>query len=216
MATLVKIGGSLIPAHVEPLCSSLREVAGDHHILVIAGGGQLVDVLRAYRKTLALSDETAYSMAILAMDQHACLVAEVGGFTVSHSLRELMKRRTVPQVFAPSDVLLNLPINDDIHIDRMTSDTIAAFVAGWLGADLIIATDTDGIYSADPAVVPDAIFLERVRASDLTHPTSVDAEAVRMMRRWNVRTWVMNGTVPDRLVRYMRGQPVRGTEIVPD
>ncbi|KVU67931.1 hypothetical protein [Burkholderia ubonensis] len=216
MATLVKIGGSLIPAHVEKLCSSLREIAGDHHILVIAGGGALVDVLRSYREALTLSDETAYSMAVLAMDQHACLVAEIGGFAVSRSMRELMKRRTVPQVFAPSDVLLNLPINDDIDIDRMTSDTIAAFVAGWLGADLIIATDTDGIYSADPDVFPDATFLERVRACELTHATSVDAEAVRMIRRWNVRTWVVNGTVPGRLVRYLRGQPTRGTEIVPD
>lgn len=216
MATLVKIGGSLIPGHVEKLCSSLREVAGAHPILLIAGGGELVDVVRSYRKKLALSDETAYSMAVLAMDQHAYLLAEIGGFAISRSLRELMKRRTVPQVFAPSDVLLNLPVNDVIDIDRMTSDTIAAFVAGWLGADLIIATDTDGIYSADPDVVPDAMFLERVRACELTHATSVDAEAVRMIRRWNVRTWVVNGTVPDRLVRCLRGQPTRGTEIVLD
>ncbi|MBN3834974.1 hypothetical protein [Burkholderia sp. Ac-20344] len=216
MTTLIKIGGSLIPGHIEALCASLRDVAAEYPILLIAGGGELVDVIRSYRKRLTLSDETAYSMAVLAMDQHAYLLAEMGGFEVSRSMRELMKRRAIPQVFAPSGLLLNVPINDVVDIDRMTSDTIAAFVAGWLGTDLIIATDTDGIYNADPDVVPDATLLERVRACELTQATSVDAEAVRMIRRWNVRTRVVNGTVPDRLVRCLRGEPTRGTEIVLD
>lgn len=60
--------------------------------------------------------------------------------------------------------------NDTVVTDEIRfgdNDTLAAMVANLIDADvLLILTDRDGLYSADPAVDPDATLLPEVSAGD--------------------------------------------------
>lgn len=55
-----------------------------------------------------------------------------------------------------------------VTLGRGSSDTTAVFIAGALGAaECHIVTDVDGVYTDDPRLVPDAVLLPQLSASDL-------------------------------------------------
>jgi len=60
--------------------------------------------------------------------------------------------------------------NDAVATDEIKvgeNDTLAAMVANLIDADLLVLlTDTDGLYSADPASSPDARLIERIERID--------------------------------------------------
>lgn len=67
-----------------------------------------------------------------------------------NTLETLLKRNVIP--------IINE--NDSVSVDELTfgdNDMLSALVAGLIHADtLLICTDTNGLYSADPSVNPDA------------------------------------------------------------
>lgn len=55
-----------------------------------------------------------------------------------------------------------------VTLGRGSSDTTAVFIAASLGAaECHIVTDVDGVYTADPRIVPDAAFLPQLSSGDL-------------------------------------------------
>lgn len=211
-AIVIKVGGSLIPGHARGLCAALDKVPPGRKLVLIAGGGRLVDVIRNYRFALRLSDATTYAMALLAMDQHAFLLAELGGFPLARTFDELHSAGPVC-VLAPAGDVRRYSLVQDVDVDRLTSDAIAALIAARLGASLVIATDVDGIYDRDPALSGDAALLARVAARDLKHRTSIDVEAAAAIERFKVQATVLNGTKPHVLAGFLSGIDVRRTEI---
>jgi aspartate kinase len=88
-------------------------------------------------------------------------------------------------------------------LGRGGSDTTAVALAAALGAERCeIYTDVDGVFTADPRVVPAARHLERVpsdqmvelatRGAGVLHPRSVE-----LARRFDVPLWVLNSLKPD-------------------
>jgi aspartokinase-like uncharacterized kinase len=131
--------------------------------------------------------------------------------------RRVTKGHRVP-VIAPFRLMFNrdpLP-----HSWNVTSDSIAAYIAKSMRARLLILLkDVDGIYTDDPKKVKDANLLEKVTASELIHnasrSTGVDKMLPKVLKDSRVRTHVLNGSVPERLERMLKGEAVRGTVIVP-
>ncbi len=65
-------------------------------------------------------------------------------------------------------------------LGRGGSDTTAVVLAHYLKADICeIYTDVDGVYSADPNVVPNAIHLPNLNYQQLTKATQVGAKVVK-------------------------------------
>ena len=151
---VIKLGGSLLRARdtLDAAARALGAVAARGcRALVVPGGGAFADAVRSADAALALGDDAAHWAATLAMDQCAHVVAgRVPGAEVVDGPEETersLARRRLP-VLAPYRWLRAadpLPHSWDV-----TSDSIAAWVAGQLGARPLVLVKTS-------AGAPDAL-----------------------------------------------------------
>jgi uridylate kinase len=92
-----------------------------------------------------------------------------------------------------------------------TTDTTAALRAAEIGADAVLkATKVDGIYTADPAVHPEAELLEEL---DYMHAISeqlgvMDTTAVTMCMENDLPIRVFNMTTPGNVAMAVRGESI--------
>jgi aspartokinase-like uncharacterized kinase len=144
---VVKVGGSLLAheRHLDAVLARLADAARRVRLLIVPGGGPFADAVRDLDRRVGLSDDDAHWMAILAMDQYARVLEEkIAG--------------RVP-VLAPSTWLRAadpLPHSWDV-----TSDSIAAWVAGQVGAHRLVLVKPPGAAGA----VVDAYFPRALPAS---------------------------------------------------
>ena len=92
-----------------------------------------------------------------------------------------------------------------------TTDSAASLRAIEIGADLLIkATKVDGVYSADPSKVADAVRYDELDYDDvLTQKLDVmDATAIVLCRDNNMPLRVVNMTTPGSFVRAALGEPI--------
>lgn len=122
--------------------------------------------------------------------------------------------------------------NDTVSVDEIRfgdNDTLAAMVCNLVDADLlIILTDLDGLYTADPRRDPQAAFIPVVEKIDAqvealagrtTHPTGRGGmyskiQAAKAAGTSGVHTYIANGLYADTLRRIMAGDQI-GTHILP-
>ena len=138
---VIKIGGCLgrVPHALERVCAAIQETSRRHCLIVVPGGGPFADAVRGFERHIAISPDAAHWMAILAMDQYAHVLADriAGAELVDEpgSLVEALGRGRVA-VLAPSRWMRSADVLP--HTWQVTSDSIAAFVAGALGATRLI------------------------------------------------------------------------------
>jgi (4-(4-[2-(gamma-L-glutamylamino)ethyl]phenoxymethyl)furan-2-yl)methanamine synthase len=170
---VLKVGGGLL-AHPEALSRVLAVVpCARGRVLVVPGGGPFAETVRDAYGRGEIDDETAHWMAILAMDQYAELLRSRvdGGVRVEtlDEARAAAARGAVP-ILAPSRWLREadpLPHSWDV-----TSDSIAAWVAGEAGAREVILVKPPGATGTltDPyfeQALPREVRCEIVTADDL-------------------------------------------------
>jgi probable H4MPT-linked C1 transfer pathway protein len=148
IGTVVKIGGSLL-AHEDTLRCVLDLLNESSHTLIVPGGGPFADDVRDAYARGAVDDETAHWMAVLAMDQYAALlIARMPHAVRVTSLAEahaaLVSGRL--PVLAPSRWLRE--VDPLPHSWDVTSDSIAAWVAGQVGAASLILVKPPGATGA--------------------------------------------------------------------
>jgi aspartokinase-like uncharacterized kinase len=138
---VIKIGGGLaaVPGALDRVCRAVAVAGCDHRILVVPGGGRFADTVREFDRTIGVSPDAAHWMAILAMDQYAHVLADrIRGATLIEEAGALL------QALSPSGVAVLAPSrwmrSADVlpHSWEVTSDSIAAFVAGALDAARLI------------------------------------------------------------------------------
>jgi len=138
---LVKVGGSLAraPGALARAATAVAAAARRRPIVVVPGGGPFADRVRAFDREARPSASAAHWMATLAMDQYAYALADaIPDALVVHDaagVRAALAARRIP-VLAPARWLLAadpLPHGWDV-----TSDSIAAFLAGALDASLLV------------------------------------------------------------------------------
>ena len=149
---VVKVGGGLLVrgGDLDRALSALAEAAREHRLLIVPGGGPFADAVRDVDDRLRLSDEAAHWMAVLAMDQYAHVIEErlAGAALVSgpRDIADALARGRIP-VLAPSRWIRDadpLP-----HTWDVTSDSIAAWVAGAVGAQRLILIKPSGASGED-------------------------------------------------------------------
>jgi aspartokinase-like uncharacterized kinase len=100
----------------------------------------------------------------------------------------------------------------------VTSDSVAAYVAGRLGANkLVLVTDVDGVFSSDPKVDKGAELLAEVSASGLLElgvRTSVDRFLPRLLLKFGLDCFVVNGRFSERVARVLAGESTVCTHIL--
>jgi aspartokinase-like uncharacterized kinase len=212
-STVLKIGGSLIPTHARALCLAIKRSDHRGRLVLVAGGGEIADVVRGYRRTLDLTNATTFTMALLSMDQHALMLAELGSFPLAESIDALARIPGAVCVLAPAGDARRNRWCADLDIDRVSSDAVAACVAAQIGAALVIATDVDGIYDRDPRLEDGATLRDQVYAGDLDAWTAIDVESAILIQRFDLTATIVNGTRPDLVVDHLAGITVPHTKV---
>ena len=204
MEWVVKIGGSLFPEYSIGLAEKL--VGRD--VLIICGGGDLANQIRAYHRKMNFSPTTGHHTAILCMDiLGMLLVDKVKDSEAVRSFEEAenaLDNGKLP-VLLPSMLLEELdPLE---HSWRVTSDSISLYISHMLKAKLLIATDVDGIYTHCPSE-DGAQFIKEISAKKLLNfgETSLDESFAELLLEYKTCSYVVNGKRPERVISILDGQ----------
>lgn len=199
MATVLKIGGSVLgaPNDAAQLQSYLSLLNDTPEIVgVVVGGGT---VARQYIET-----GRGLNMSESNLDRVGISVTDVNAELVSGALTR--KATTVPN-FTGANTYANigyLPVMGSTTPEQ-TTDTVAVQLAEHLGAErLIIATDIDGVYSADPDTTPDAarydsLSIDEARSIIAEHTqagtsTPIGRAALNALADTTITTYVIDGS----------------------
>jgi 5-(aminomethyl)-3-furanmethanol phosphate kinase len=139
--TVVKVGGGLLgtAGAFDLVIDALTTFRPGRRLLVIPGGGPFADAVRQMFRRVKIGADAAHWMAVLGMDQYAhALAARVPGAALVEQREDIAAALTAGQlpVLAPYRWLKTadpLPHSWDV-----TSDSIAAWFAGALGARRVV------------------------------------------------------------------------------
>jgi hypothetical protein len=187
---IVKVGGSLYN-QIPDLAPIL--IASDRPLFIIPGGGPFADLVRQVR----VNNDAAHWMAIAAMEQYGWFISSFGILTTDRIAVPLTTTILLPyRCLRLTDILP--------HTWDVTSDTIAAWVAGTLHLDLLLLKSIDGIFI-------NGILQEQVNGpveSDIVDPCLIP-----FVIKNTVKTTIINGSQPDRVEKYLKGELIPRTEI---
>jgi aspartokinase-like uncharacterized kinase len=170
---VIKLGGGIAAhlAHFDAVLDAVARGARAQRLLIVPGGGVFADAVRDADRRLGLSDDAAHWMAILGMNQFAHVLAErLRGGALLEDRSEIdaaLDAGAIP-VLAPYRWMREadpLPHSWDV-----TSDSIAAWVAGVVGARQLVLVKPPG---AEGGVV-DPCFARALPAG--VTPTIVPAD----------------------------------------
>lgn len=221
MEAIIKVGGSLAedPASLKALCQVLSVLAKTHRILIIPGGGKFADIVREFDERFNLSDTVAHKMAILAMDQFGLFLSNIApNSCISYALEKAEKLSATGKlpILLPSRLMFHKDLLE--HSWDVTSDSIAAYIAGLLHAKkLILVTDVGGIFTNDPKTDLNARLIEELSAKELlswNEETSVDRFLPRMLLTVRLDCYVVNGKYPKRIKAILENEETLCTRIV--
>ncbi len=154
--TVVKLGGShLASSHLNDLLDVVASCRG--HVILVPGGGIFADAVRRAQAQLGFDDQAAHRMALLAMEQFGLLLSGLrAGLRVTRSPAEIqnaLNSGAVP-VWSPAEMVLQaneIPASWDV-----TSDSLAAWLAGQIGAPRLILLK-HGDWSQESVLVADLV-----------------------------------------------------------
>jgi 5-(aminomethyl)-3-furanmethanol phosphate kinase len=209
--TVVKVGGGLGRGAgddgLRALCATLGELGERHRLLVVPGGAWFADAVREADRRFALPATTSHHMAVLGMEQFGWLLSElIPGAERSVEARAGAGGATV---LLPGALALDrLPASWQV-----TSDSIAAWVAGEAGAGrLVLVKEVDGLFAQWPA---QGEPIARMTAAELgaLRPAGVDAYLPTALANASFETWVISGRDPRRLTELLERGATVGTRI---
>ena len=219
MDWIVKIGGSLFPEDAIKLCEAIiasnDSLESPNKIVFICGGGIFANKIRNYNQDMHFSDTANHNSAIMCMDIIGTLLADkVKGLesVKSIDMAELILKQGKLPLLNPSSIIESHDALE--HSWRVTSDSIAMYIADLFKAKLLIATDVDGIYTHDPCQ-DDAKLIKIISAKKLLNfgETSVDEFLPELLLRYKSNCYVVNGKYPDRVISIIEGKSSKYTLI---
>jgi aspartokinase-like uncharacterized kinase len=206
--TVLKVGGGVGDSALPALCTALGELGKRHPLLVVPGGARFADAVRDADRRFGLRAPTSHRMAILGMEQFGWLLSElIPGAACCADLARVSAGRTT--VLLPAALSFDeLPASWEV-----TSDSIAAWVAGQTGAGrLVLVKGVDGLFEDWP---PRGQPLGRLSVAELAalRTGGVDEYLPTMLEGAHFETWVIGGRDPDRVVELLERDTTVGTRI---
>ena len=198
---VLKVGGSLgrRRGRIGPLMREVAELARDCAVLVVPGGGRFADLVRSEMRRLDLGEAQAHRMALLGMDQYGLALA---GFTpgarVTRTLNgavRLARAGRTPILLAAAMVAREPNLEKSF---RLTSDSIAAFVATRLGARRLVLLKSVPRLNRKIATPAGLARLKRQGIVDPLFPAMAPKGA---------EVWILDGSRPAGLRRFRSRPP---------
>lgn len=147
---VVKIGGSLgKDSRLKTWLKLLSQCAG-RKVVVVPGGGAFADQVRSYQAQWRFDDRTAHRMAVLAMHQYGWMLAGI-----QPALAPVVGSEAARAGLEAGRTPIWLPEMEELTRARIpcswtvTSDSLAAWLAGHLGARGVILVKAATIATQD-------------------------------------------------------------------
>ena len=219
MRVVLRIGGSVVASPINAeLVDKYANLLGimrkqGHEVAVVVGGGSLAREFISLAKRIGLNEQAQDELAISISRVFAQLfIKKLGALGIGE----------VPLTIDGAAECLG---RGKIFVmgglkPGMTTDSVAALVAERLNADLLVkGTDQDGIYNKDPRKYSDAVKLDCLSFDDLRNVFSeskhkaginqiLDPEAIKILKRQQVKLVVVNGFEPDNILAAVKGERI--------
>lgn len=136
--TVVKLGGSFaFSAYLADWITAIAGCAG--RVVIVPGGGPFADMVRAAQKQMGFDDRAAHRMGLLAMEQYGCAIKsrseKLSLADSPDAIRRSLANNQVP-VWLSSRMALEA--TDIPHSWDVTADSLAAWLAGKIGAERLL------------------------------------------------------------------------------
>ncbi|MBD9363282.1 amino acid kinase family protein [Methylomonas fluvii] len=138
MTCVIKLGGSLLETAALPAClAAIANRAGP--IVIVPGGGPFAEQVRTAQGQWHFDDEAAHRMAILAMQQMALLMHSLmPEFAIVADAASLLRSSQVKPILIWSPQVEQVDKANIVASWDVTSDSLAAWLAGFIEADELI------------------------------------------------------------------------------
>ena len=238
-STLAHPSGHLNIRRVEQLCKVLSDIKNAGHAVILASSGAIGmgvgklglrerpgDIPTKQAAAAVVQCELMYTYDKLFSEYHHTVAQLlITGEDVANPVRHKNFRNTLNRLLE----LGALPIlneNDTVATDEIVigdNDTLAAIVAKSVEADLLILlSDIDGLYTADPRKNPDARLIQKVTAVDSalealaggsgsgqgTGGMVTKLQAAKICMGCGCDMVIANGKEPLNIYRILDGEPV--------
>lgn len=227
MRIVLKIGGSVLRGRsssinmdvVNGYSALIRKLVDkSYSVLAVVGGGNIAREYITYLRSLGASESLC--------DEVGIDCSRLNSMVLIASLKELAYPFTI-QSFREALKLLSLNkvlVMGGVQPGQSTN-AVAALLAETVSADYLInLTNVDGVYSSNPLKDPKAELLKEVSTLELEKILSqgsaeageyplFDPLAIRIVRRSNIPTWIINGKDPENVFKVIRGDKI-GTRVV--
>jgi dihydroneopterin aldolase len=176
--TVVKVGGSYaFSSALKSWIDAVAACAG--RVVVVPGGGPFAETVRVAQPKMGFDDRAAHEMALLAMEQYGCALASLGaGWRLAASaaaIQDVLRENGVP-VWSPTPMLRDA--NDVPWSWDVTSDSLAAWLAGRIGAQRVLL-----VKQLEPPP-------GRLRAADLVANGIIDPAFPRFLRASGAQAFI--------------------------
>ena len=215
----MKLGG-----HAFPLKLSAKKILGyvkvfkrlagmEHRLVIVAGGGDparlYIDAARKLGTNESLCDQIGIESTRLNARLLIAGLGEEAYPNIPTSIDEITSAFESGKIVVLGGLL-----------PGQSTDAVAAMVSELIGASMLIkATDTDGIYTADPKTDPSAKKLDEISYTQLREmllQASVrageyelfDPVAIKIMNRAKIPVWVIDGRKPENIERVAKGERI--------
>jgi dihydroneopterin aldolase len=183
---IVKLGGSHANGpHLNDWLAAIAAEAGA--IAIVPGGGPFADTVRTAQASMGFDDRAAHAMALMAMRQLGCALESLNptlSLTASRSaILRALKDGKVP-VWSPEPMARAAALPETWEL---TSDSLAAWLAGVLGASRLVLVKHGRFETAT------------VDARDLVARGVVDPLFPRYLKESGARAWLAAPTDSARL-----------------
>jgi 5-(aminomethyl)-3-furanmethanol phosphate kinase len=139
--TVVKVGGGMLsrPGAFDRVAAAIGEAARGRRLTIVPGGGPFADAVRHMFNRFQIGDEAAHWMAILGMDQYAhALTARISGAALAEGAGEVADALAAGRIPVLAPYRWLRAADPLPHSWEVTSDSIAAWFAGVLGARRLV------------------------------------------------------------------------------
>jgi len=226
MKVVVSVGGSVLvpdlePDQVDAYADAIQKLDEAGHTLgaVVGGGPTARDYITTARQLGANEIE---------LDQLGIAVTRLNGRLLIAALDDRAAPTPAESYDEGREAIRrgDIPVLGGI-VAAQTTDAVAAAFAEYVDADLLVyATSVPGVYDADPNEDDSATRFDELAASELVDIIAememdagsnapVDLLAAKIIQRSGIRTVVLDGSDPERVVRAVEDGEYEGTEIVP-
>ena len=245
-SSLVADGSGLSEQRLNMLCEQITKLRRAEVNVVIVSSGSISEGMHRLGLVERPHDlpmlQTAAAVGQMGLTHAYAKRFQEAGFSTGMVLlthedlknreRYLNARSTI-ETCLKHDVIPVINENDSVSTDEIRfgdNDTLAARVAALIQADaLVVLTDQEGLFEADPRICPNAKIIRRESPFNDSLDGMVNSEpgpfgrggmltkleAARFAAKSGCDTWIVDGRATDTLVRLLNGDDI-GTHLTAD